>query len=1219
MATLVSRVVGVPTNGVGRVAVRTTSATSVRLKVGTNSTVSSGVIFGPAVTPNAQGDSQLTVSGLANATQYYYRIEMTDSGGGGVQLDTGTVGKFKTAPAPNTAASFAFNFGSCATSDTPSMSAAAARNDDLFFHLGDFYYHDGSGTSLSNFRTRMSARIQTSNHQQLLSTTPFCYTPSDDGMNNDGAYGSDPTAWTNWNQSYREMFPTPPLQGTMGCHFAFTWGRIRFIQIDTRSFKSSPSATDNSSKTSLGATQKQWLKNEITNATEPVIIILQDNPWISSAKSGDDAWAGYTTERTELATFFRNSGKNIGMLAGDMHALAADDGTNAPGGIFVFHAAPLSTSSSIKGGPYTEGTYPTSAGQSVQQYGRVVVTDTGSQISLAFTGYSATNTARLSLTKTFATTPPGPAVPAVPTGLTATPANDSQINVAWNSVSNATGYDLEIDGVVVDKATSLTHAHTGLDPSTQYTYRVRARNALGNSAWSAQASASTYAEGQSGPALPSVPTVVAATSLSGSTSATLTWEPPANNGGAAITGYLVGRDGTDSTGQGAWSTTDPATATSRIFNQLVTGQTYNLSVAAINSVGTGPAATVAIVAGSGSGSGSGGGGGTGGGATGTVSLKGIGTALNTAATTNFVLSTHSSTAVGDLLVAAMSIDANTSVLTITPPAGWTAAFTPIQEGSSMTYAVYWRAAASAGVTNHTFTMSAAYKGSGNIAVFSGADTTAPFAGSVTANGLDNVSLSLPTPSADNCLVIGGFAGNHSGGTYTYTTPSGWTRDWAITGQQLCTFYHQDTRQTTAAAASFTAPINTVNNIQWTGWIAAIKPLVVAGVVIDRWDGSALVRQRIDYRGNSGLEQFILKATGGGGSGLTVPTAPTSVSGSPGINNATLSWQAPSSNGGSAITGYWVGRDGTDSKGQGPWSTTDPETATSRVFNDLVDGQTYNLSVAAFNTIGTGPTVTVPVTLGTGGGTGEPNPTSGGYVMAAPTGNLPGWTLLMSQDFNIDAPTGQFGAAYGSNWTMYDGWEDTSRELGRAVGKRGVYNTSKVVSVHDSMLDMHVRYENGQYLVAAPTPMGWTGQTYGRYAYRFRATVTGQGYKTAWLLWPLSDDWNEGEIDFPEGDLDGVIKGYSHDTGGSPTVNRFSVDSGKTYDAWHVAVIEWIPGRLSYFLDGQLLGTTTDSRAIPTTDFRWVLQTETWLEVTPPPEATSGHVYVDWVAAWSYTP
>lgn len=394
---LLSRVVDVPTTTTAAVKVRTSSVNSVRLKVGTNSAVTTGVVFGSAVTPSAQNASQLSVSGLTAGTKYYYRVEMTDTNGT-VALDSGAVGEFYTAPSGPS--NFAFDFGSCTdAADSAAMAAIAARDDALFFHLGDLYYADGSGTGIANFRTKMSDKVTVANHAAVFSTTASVYTPSDhDGMTNDGTAGGDATAWTNWNTAYREYFGTSGIPGVTGVYRTFAWGRVRFIVLDTRSFCSNPANADNASKTKLGATQKQWVKDTITAAAEPVVVIVQDTPWNASPDATSDSWEGFTTERTELANFFASSPKRIGMLGGDMHALAADTGTNMPGGIFMFHAAPLNNSASQKGGPYTAGPYPASGTAAVQQYGRCVVTDDGSLISLAFTGYSSDNTSRVTTT-----------------------------------------------------------------------------------------------------------------------------------------------------------------------------------------------------------------------------------------------------------------------------------------------------------------------------------------------------------------------------------------------------------------------------------------------------------------------------------------------------------------------------------------------------------------------------------------------------------------------------------------------------------------------------------------------------------------------------------------------------------------------------------------------------------------------------------------------------
>ena len=92
---------------------------------------------------------------------------------------------------------------------------------------------------------------------------------------------------------------------------------------------------------------------------------------------------------------------------------------------------------------------------------------------------------------------------------------------------------------------------------------------------------------------PSAPTAVVA-SLAGST-ATIPGPPPASAGGAAISGYLAARDGTDAKGVGAWSTTDGATARSQSFINLKPGSTYHLSVAAKNTAGTGAAVSKTVL------------------------------------------------------------------------------------------------------------------------------------------------------------------------------------------------------------------------------------------------------------------------------------------------------------------------------------------------------------------------------------------------------------------------------------------------------------------------------------------------------------------------------------------------------------------------------------------------------------------------------------------------
>ncbi len=175
--------------------------------------------------------------------------------------------------------------------------------------------------------------------------------------------------------------------------------------------------------------------------------------------------------------------------------------------------------------------------------------------------------------------------PSAPQSVTATPQpNGRSVLVSWSTpadqgTSALTGYSVSRLGAldVTTNAATTSVTVTGLDPGTPYTFSVRATNASGPGL-PATASATTFAP-------PGAPTGVAGTQDVGAGTATVTWDPPATTGGAAVSGYEVAADG------GTW-VSKAAGDRSHTFGGL-TGDSHTLAVRALNSVGAGlPSQTV---------------------------------------------------------------------------------------------------------------------------------------------------------------------------------------------------------------------------------------------------------------------------------------------------------------------------------------------------------------------------------------------------------------------------------------------------------------------------------------------------------------------------------------------------------------------------------------------------------------------------------------------------
>ena len=96
----------------------------------------------------------------------------------------------------------------------------------------------------------------------------------------------------------------------------------------------------------------------------------------------------------------------------------------------------------------------------------------------------------------------------------------------------------------------------------------------------------------------------------------------------------------------------------------------------------------------------------------------------------------------------------------------------------------------------------------------------------------------------------------------------------------------------------------------------------------------------------------------------LPGAPTGVSGTAGNGQITASWTAPSDSGTASLTGYKV--TATPTPSGTAVSQTFNSTATTETLTGLTNGVSYNVSVAAITSVGTGPAASAsnnPITVG----------------------------------------------------------------------------------------------------------------------------------------------------------------------------------------------------------------------------------------------------------------
>jgi chitodextrinase len=185
--------------------------------------------------------------------------------------------------------------------------------------------------------------------------------------------------------------------------------------------------------------------------------------------------------------------------------------------------------------------------------------------------------------------------PTAPSGLTATAASATQVNLSWTASSDnvgVTGYQIIRDGTQIATSATTSYSDKTAKPSTTYNYTVVAYDAANNlSPASNTAAVTTPADTTA----PSVPTNLSATASS-PTQVDLAWTASTDNVGVA--GYKIMRDGTQIATTTGTSYSDKTVKASTTYNYSVVAYdaANNVSTASNTATVTTPADTTAPTA-----------------------------------------------------------------------------------------------------------------------------------------------------------------------------------------------------------------------------------------------------------------------------------------------------------------------------------------------------------------------------------------------------------------------------------------------------------------------------------------------------------------------------------------------------------------------------------------------------------------------------------------------
>ena len=546
---------------------------------------------------------------------------------------------------------------------------------------------------------------------------------------------------------------------------------------------------------------------------------------------------------------------------------------------------------------------------------------------------------------------PPTSAPGVPTNVTAT-GTSSSITVSWLAPT-ATGYPVSTinytvsssPGTLTCTTSSTSCTVSGITGGTTYTFSVTASNSTGVSSISSSSNSVTSG------GVPSAPAPVTLGQVSNGTMA-IYWQPPSSTGGTPITAYTV----TATDGVNPITCTPTAVSnTSCTLLGLSIGVTYSISVTATNSSGTSSASTPVT-------------GSVGSAAPSAPAPVTLGQISN--GTIAIYWQPPSSTGGTPITAYTVIATGGTAPVTCAPTSVSNTSCTLVGLSAGITYSISVTATNSVGTslasTPVSSTSTPTVPGTPTSVTATASGTTAIVSwtapSSIGGSAISNYTVtsspgSLTCTSASTSCTVNGLI---SGTSYTFTVTATNT-----TGVGLSSVASNSISSLGTPGAPTNATATSSNGGAYITWSA---PSSTGGSAISNYTvtsspGSLTCTSASTSCTVNGLISgtsytFTVTATNTSGTSTsssvsnsitvtTVPGVPTNVTATAGDQAALVSWSAPSSSGGLAISSYTV----TVEPGHNVYSAN----TTSITITGLTNGTMYSFVVVANNSSGIGPT------------------------------------------------------------------------------------------------------------------------------------------------------------------------------------------------------------------------------------------------------------------------